>query len=488
MIRPGTNVEEGDAAGTQTLAIDTGTWFVVGMTQKGPTDSAQLVESPAAATDKYGDDVAYSQTKATVLGALAQGASRVYVARVVGPAALAAKVDLLNATVSTVTVSAASVGDWANGMKIDVLTPTEDSTIPVGSFVMVVKDASGVELERTLPLADTTALVAWSATSDYVRVTETAGSGNPVHVANATLAAGTDDRASVTDAQRVAALALFTDDLGPGQVSVPGATTLTVHQGVAQHCADHDGKRFGYLDAPAVADTSPASKATVKAAAAAVRALGALSKHVAMFSPSALVAGPAGTRVAIPYSAIQAGLTARIDAAGNPNIAPAGKNGRATTALGLTLTWSEADRQELNEAGVNVARIVKGEVRTYGFRTLADRAKYPLHWQASNLRLDMAIAARADSILEEHVFAEIDPKGIEASTYGGELSAMLDEYVGMGAIWPLRDGRKFAVITDSTVNTPTTIADGQLKATMTYARSSFAEAVTLEVVKAAISA
>jgi hypothetical protein len=108
---------------------------------------------------------------------------------------------------------------------------------------------------------------------------------------------GTDDRASVTDTQRTTALNLFTSDLGPGQVSVAGATATATHAIVEAH-AETFG-RVALLDG-----TDTATVATLTTQAATDRAAtGARSSG--LFAPWVTMPGiTAGTTRTVPPSAL----------------------------------------------------------------------------------------------------------------------------------------------------------------------------------------
>ena len=68
----------------------------------------------------------------------------------------------------------------------------------------------------------------------------------------------------------------------------------------------------------------------------------------------------------MPWSPIQAALCARVDAAGNPNQAAAGRWGEADMCSRLTQEFSAGDRETLLYAGVNTAATVYGAVQAYG--------------------------------------------------------------------------------------------------------------------------
>lgn len=475
MTRPGTVVVQRDSAPPRTPPTDSGVWFVAGLTEKGPT-TPTLITSLIAFRRTFGERVSYSVLSDAVETFFREGGSKVYVRRLVGAGADPASVALADGTATTLTVSAPSAGDWGNALNVTVETNAEDVGIPAGSFRLVVTNDDGEELERSPVFADKAAALAWTPT--YVTLTSGPGTGDPVAVADASLTSGDDDRAAITDAVRVAALADFGRQLGPGQVSIPGATTADAHAGLLAHAADRN--RVAILDA----DDDPS--ATALQADAATDRGNVNATHGGLFAPWVTIPGltPGQVRT-VPPSAAVAGRIAQVDAAGNPNVAAAGEQGRLVSVSAPTQEWADDEREALNEAGVNVIRTVYGEPRVYGFRTLASKDDEPLHWQLANVRLDMAITAKAEAIAERYVFRPIDGKGLTFAAFGGELASLLGGYYAVGALYGATADDAFRVDVGPAVNTPETIADGELRALLAIRRSPFAELVEVDVVKVA---
>lgn len=292
-------------------------------------------------------------------------------------------------------------------------------------------------------------------------------------VGGAGATSGDDNYETAVQADWDRALALFTKDLGPGQVLAPGRTTDAAYEALADHAEANN--RVALLDG---ADT--ATVATLTTAAAAIDD----SRRAALFAPWYTAPGVAGGSArTIPPSAVIAGLIARSDAAtGNPNLAAAGPNGQGRYVTDVTRTWSDADRETLNEAGVNVGRNIRGAIQNYGFRTLANTSTDEAWVQLSKTRAHMAIIARGEAIAERYVFAQIDGKGLKASEYQGELTGMLLEFYNLGALYGEAPEEAFLVDVGPGVNTPERIADGELRAVLAVRTSPFAELVTLEVV------
>lgn len=473
MTLPGTKITVGDGAAARSAAADSGTAFMVGLTDRGPIDAPVLVRSLTDAVTKLGERVTYGMIYDSLETFFREGGSAAYVGRIVGPGAVTATLNLSDGGSDTLTVDAVSPGDWGNGLSITVTAGGAG-----GTFVLTVKEGSET-VEVSPDLTDNTEAVAWAAKSSYIRLTDLAG-GNPAVAAAASLTTGDDKRANITGTEIQAALDLFTADLGPGQVAYPGATDGTSHLAVAKHAAERN--RVAILDG-----TDTPTGSTVIAQAAAVRADGN-GRSAGLFAPWATIPGiTPGTERTVPYSAVQCGLIARSDGAtGNPNLAVAGDNGTCRYATGLSQpAWSDTDREALNDGGVNVALVKNGEVKTYGNRTCANQVLEANWLQFSNSRLAMFIASKAEAIAEIYLFSQLDGRGIKVAEFAGDLQGMLLPLHQIGALYGGTPEEAFAVDTGEGVNPPASLADGILSASISVRMSPAAERVEINITKVA---
>jgi hypothetical protein len=281
----------------------------------------------------------------------------------------------------------------------------------------------------------------------------------------------TVDAAGVT-----AALDLFGMELGPGQVCVPGVDDVAVHKAVLAHV--DATKRVALLDLPD--DPTPAALVTAVEAlvgVAGVRFASALAPRIAY-----PLSDGSGAVVEVPYSGVQAGLTARSDVLGNPNQPAAGINGVSRLALGLSQTYSDDVRETLNEAGVTLAKVIYGDVRTYGGRTAAGPDDERWLWFA-NSRVVMAIAHEADAIAQNYVLRQIDGRRQLFAAFETELRGMLLRYFNAGALFGATPPEAFDVDTGPTVNTLATIANGEVHAVIRIKTSPSSEWVAIDIVK-----
>lgn len=476
MTRPGTQITLRESPPARSAPNDVSVWHVVGFTERGPA-TPQLINNMAEYASVFGGRVSYGLLYDSLDAFFHEGGGSAYVQRVLGDSALKASKVLKNGSSADVLkVSAKEHGDYGNSYKVQVA-----AGVGGGTFVIKILDSGDTVLETSPDLADQAEAVAWSSVSQLVDVTQEAGTGDPAVSAAAALTGGTDDHSNADDDNWAAALALLSSDLGPGQVSAPGRTTSTAHGQVLSHAEAHN--RVALLDAP---DTSTVGTLTALAEGYQATAAG---RHGGLFAPWATIPGlvPSTVRT-VPYSAIQAGLIARLDGQGqSPNVPAAGAAAPCQYALDVTQSWSDADFNTLSAAGVNVAKIVYGGVRTYGFRSLADPVDDANWVQLNSARLFMEIMGKGDIIAERYVFAELDGKRHKIAQYNGELKGMLVPYFDAGSLFGERPEEAFSVDTGPAVNTVDTLAAGELRAIISLRTSPFAELVVLELVKVATS-
>lgn len=467
-MRPGTNVTIQSQAPPASAPNNTGTWFVAGITTQGPT-TPQLATSFAGWQSIYGARGSNPILSDAVETYFAQGGSQVWTARTVGPGAVNASIVLKDAAAAnTLNIAAMGPGAYANGYKIVV------TTVQTTDFTITVEDANGNTLEASGTLTDVADAVAYGATSQYITVTAV-GITNPA-AGTFALAGGNDDIADIQTAQYQAAHEQFTAEYGPGMRSVPGNSTTAVLTMLADLCENTIWVAIG--DMP---DTG--TVATLESTAATITALGAPARAIGLFAPWCDIAPAVGTtgNRAVPPSAFYAGRAAASDGATqNPNLPIAGLNGILSSAVDVHYTFADTDRQTLNTAGINVIRQMANDIRIYGNVTAVNRLTDPLYFMLSNVRLDAAILNDSGAIQEDFMFSQIDGSGIDAANFGAQLVSMLTEWQSApkNAIYG-----PFTVDISSDVNTPTTIAEGELLGTIAYSRSPGAEQVNLNIVR-----
>jgi hypothetical protein len=473
---PGTTVTVRESSPPRSAPTDASVFFAVGFADRGPLQ-AKLIQSIAELESVFGDRVSWGVLYDAVDVFFREGGSKAYIGRVVGPTPVKATANVYDETGSTtgdvaLAATAVDYGTWGNDLVVDILAGDTDAF-----KVQVTLD--GTVVETSDDLADPAAAVEWASTSSYIRLTLGVSEEDP-RVQTVALTGGTDDHTNATDTEWDAALDLFGPELGPGQVAMPGRTTDTAHQNLLAHAAANN--RRALID---LADTY--TVATLTTAAAAARSDG---DKGAAFAPWALVPGIAGgsTRT-VPYSAVEAGIIARNDSAGlSPNVPAANLNGVARYAIGLSQPeWSKADRATLNGAGVNVARIMNGDLKTYGYRTLASPTGSQLDLEFSNSRLVMEIVARLEAVGDRYVFAQIDGRGFTLGDFASDLAAELTPYYNAGSLYGSTQAEAFSIDVGPQINPPDQLEQGVLSAQVNVRLAPFAEQVPIFITKRSIT-
>lgn len=471
MTTPGTQIVSRAAPPSRGGEAQTGTWHIVGLAERGPTDESKILRSLVDFDKHFGSRVSYG-CRDSVETYFRNGGVAVNMVRVVGPAAAKATI-AFDGAAAALSISVDSVGEGASTLSasVDVLAD--------GRFVISVYESTAL-LSASPPLNSPAEAAAWSESDPYIRVRVT-GSVNPVAAAATALAGGDDDRASITDTHRLAALANLST--GTGQVSIPGATTDTVYAGLAAHAEANN--RFALLDA------LPGTATELIDLADSGRDLmtDAQTAYAFFVEGWHLIPGiGAGAPREVPPSSVVAALMAKQDVAtGNPNEPAAGIHGIATFSLGVNRAeWTDTERGSLNEAGVNVFRRVAGTDRLYGYRTMVDPNGSESAWvSAANARLRMVLTAEADAAAEAFVFSQIT--ATKVAEYHGVLAGLLLKFYNTGALFGESPEEAFVIDTGTTVNTIETIAERRLSAVVGVRMSEFAEIVYLEFVKIPIT-
>lgn len=277
------------------------------------------------------------------------------------------------------------------------------------------------------------------------------------------------------------ALALFTRDLGPGQVAVPGRKTAVTRLALAVH-AEATG-RIAISSA-----TSSATQGTVTADATIAGITPAQERRIGLFAPDVVVPVSTGVTRVISPEAIVMGLMSKRDGEGySQNQPAAGALGESVVATNVAFSYTDADRTTFNVNGVNILRSMYDGVRVYGYRTLADPTTDDNWVSLANARLFMAIEAKAGEIAERFVFRQLDGRRLTITEFGGALTGMLLPYWQIGSLYGTTPDEAFRVDIGPNINTDVTIANRELRASIILRVSEFAEEVIIDIIKSRIT-
>lgn len=424
---PGVTVNIVDVPVVRGVASNTGKWCVVGDAERGSTTSYEHVTNMREFRERLGARVTYSALYDSAETFFRLGGRHMYVARRVGPAAVAATLELVDSGDDpALTVTANSQGAWGNNLTVQVIAGSSG-----GLFVLKIA-YEGEVVELSPDLANAAEAIEWAeANSSYVVISDPGAVLDPKVVAATALATGADDRASISSTQTNAALARFDTSLGFAQVSAPGIYSTTVQQSVLNHCAS--------LTRIPILDCDPADD--FDEAGASITALtGEGRKRGVIVGPWAVIPGiTQDTTRLVPTSAIQAANWARSDGSALvPLVAlpVAGDNGfamegtfRSGFVRDLAFHWNEDEINELNAEGFAPFRIspASNVPQQYGNRTMANINTQRAWLEASSARLFAYVYWRGREIAEAYVHKPLDPRLITVNRFGAELQTFLQD-------------------------------------------------------------
>lgn len=481
---PGVTVTVGAVSGPSapTLA-PASTYFAVGLADRGPTDVATLVTSFAQFQTLFGARVSYGALWDSLKCFFEEGGTRAYVTRVVGPAATTGTLtgglmDRQTEAEATLNVSARSAGAWSSQITLKVSDGPTAATYRLQVYV------GGTLVHDWANLSSPQEAVSRSSGSPYIRITDAGSVGvapenNPVATAIVTLAAGTDDRASVTSAHHVTALTLFNRELGDGAVAIPSGGTA-VHAGLIAH-ADANN-RLALLSGARSSD-----KATLTGVAVALDA-----KRAGLFAPWVRVPDEfQGTRAISPEGYV-AGARARAHATG-PWRAAAGQISRSRYVVAPDQVFGTTDSEDLDDNKVNVIRTVGGATVIYGWKSLAaDRENWEYLTGADTVNRVVTEIYRQT---EPYVFGVIDSRGHLLAQLQGTLEGIVKPMADAGGLYAREDPTDRTIVLDpgyrvrvSELNDVSTAARNTVLAEVGIRVSATAADVLLTVTKAAVTA
>ena len=485
---PGTTVNIVSPMSPNVPTSSLGTAFFIGQTASGPVGTPVLITSLLQYVSVFGTRSFNGATPTlydTVDTFFQEGGAQCYISRVSGANAAVAShtlQDRAGSPQNTLVVSALGPGTYGNSITVAVANGTVSNT-----FVLTI--TNGTVTETSPNCYSPTDAVSWAANySQTVTITAASDStaapnNNPAVVSATALSGGLDDT-SPADSVWVTALTAFSLQLGMGQVAAPGRITATVWEGLLNHAQAYN--RFALLDAENIATAS-----TIITDAQTVQGVATDPSYGIMLAAWPIYAGaPTGTASpayprTVPPSGPVAGQMASLAGQGlNGDVAAAGPNGILNHAIGVTQTYTDANRGLLAAAGVGVIRNYKGYVQLYGYTSLAVDPNWS---DAGNGRLRMQIVDGVRSIGDGYVFADIDANGHTASAFGGQISAFLNVLYTQGCLYGATPAQAFTVNVGPSINTPTTAAAQELIADVGVRMDETADQVIINVTRVPVT-
>jgi hypothetical protein len=490
MPSPGVTVTTREFPVPLTIPTDVGTGFMVGITDWGPEPAdLEMSDQCHNIDDVVKKFIPTGKSSATgkliydsAEGFFGEGGHTLYICRVVSAGDIAATEDIVdNAAAVVLTANAKYKGLLGNDVTIQVDDHASDATVTAGSFKLTIL-VNGNVAEAPPEFATKTDAVNWALGSNYVALVEGPSALVPVS-GNVDLAGGASGAATADDDDWQAAMDEISGDLGPGQVAQPGRTSSAAHVQIANHALEFN--RVSSFDPPDTHDV-----ATLLTSAAVIDNTTKRHRFGGHWGGWPLVPGEVtGTTKKVPPSGLVMGLMSYNDGRGlSPNDPSAGQNGILRTAVGVSQSWNDDERKQLNEGGVNVIKTQYGLTKVYGYRTTADPVNDKRWLPLGNARLHRLIVARSAEVGEWFVFKQIDGKGVLIADFGSTLSThvMLPLY-NDGALYGDTPADAYNVNVGPSVNTPETIAANELHAVISCKMSPFSEDVFIEIVKLLIT-
>lgn len=466
-------------------------YFVTGQTERGEIGKPLEITSMTDYVTTLGDRVAYGALYDDLQTHFEEGGTRVFVSRVVGPAAAVASRtlnDRAGTPVPTLRIDALGAGAWGAGVTVAIDAGTAANTFKISVGYSGAGNQGTEVYDNLASPADAVKALAQSA---YVRAANLgSASASPLNFpalsAAVSLTGGSDDRASILATHYVAALDALDVALGSGAVAIPGQPSSSVGAGLIAHAV---ATRRLALTALAIGSSS----AQAGAAAATLRgAVTAGSEYAGVFWPGVQIPDGGGSVRTITPEGYVAAVRARAHEQEGPARAPAGLIADARFVVGTELPVNKTLGDSLNALGVSVIRPIAGSIRLYGWRSLSlDTANYYLLTSRDVMNY---IAVAVENAFEEFVFRTIDSGGRMFSDMQNRAIGILDPLRNAGQLYEAIDPDSnqridagYSVDTGPSVNTKATLQANQARAEIAVRPSPSGELVIVGIAKVALT-
>lgn len=453
--------------------------FFVGLADRGPSDEAVLIQSLAEFEETFGGYVSYAYLHPTVQTFFEEGGTQCYVARVVGPAATTATLDLDDASSSAViTLTANGPGAWAHDLDAEVIASGTKRNLRLIYNNDVVYTtglkSNNVDIVNAInnsPIA-----------SKYVSAAVTTDTTIVAAVAATALAGGDDDRddntVDTSFSAFVDALDLFLDSYGPGAVSCPETHTinaeLIAHANANSRVAIlHTASGDDATDAKTEADNLTGEDG---------------SEHAALYYPWVYIpTSVTGVNRLIPPDGLVAGARGAAHNSVGPHQPAAGLISAASFVNGVEVDVNKSTGDDLDDNHVNAIRVIANGVRVYGARSLStDTENFRF---VSTQDTVNTVVHRANRSMEDLLFSPIDGRNALFTEIQGRLKAICEMLAREGSLYPAYDtngkliDEGFTVKCDSSINTTAQLAEGKVKAQIGLRVSPIGDKIEVTIIK-----
>jgi phage tail sheath protein FI len=456
--------------------------FIVGLTERGPSDEPVLVESLADFEAVFGGYQSYSYTHPTLETFFEEGGTRAYVARAVGASATVGELTLQNGGDDVITLTANGAGAWSADVEVAVSYPTPST------FKIDIYYGGGSPKYTTGSVSSASQAVGRinlsAIASRYVSATVVDADLIPsVITTPEPLSAGEDNYGLVDADTYEAQLELFNDALGSGAVICAEDSSNAMGSSLIAHCNAYS--RVALLFADENAPVAGAGSVTAKALTLQAEDH---PEHAALYYPWVEVpTGTPGVTRVIPPVGYVAGKRAVAHNQTGPHLPAAGLLSAAKFVVGLKSDINKTVGDNLDENYVNALRVIQNTIRIYGARSLSsdtDNFRYITQQDVVN-----TIVTECYRSIEDVVFSSIDGRNTIFANIESRLISILSVMRNIGALYPAFDanGRQldngYIVKCDSSMNPTSQLADGLVKAKVGVRVSSVGDRIEIDIVK-----
>lgn len=478
---PGVVISTSVRTGPSTATVrESSQLFVVGLTERGPSDEPVLVESLAEFEDTFGGYLSYSYMHPTLETFFEEGGTRAYVARAVGASATVGELTLQNDGDDVITLTANGAGAWSGNVEVAVTHPTA-STFKIDLYYDgAIKYTTG-NVSSASQAAGRINLSAIAAR--YVTASVDDADLIPDELGATSLSAGDDNYELVDSDVYTAQLELFNDALGSGAVICPEDSGDAMAAALIAH-----GNAYSRIALLFADENAPVSGVSgVKAKALSLQAE-SHSEHAAIYYPWVQIptSTPGVSRMIPPVGYVAAKRAIAHNQTG-PHLPAAGLLSAASFVTGLKSDINKTVGDDLDENYVNAIRVIQNTVRIYGARSLSadtDNFRYITQQDVVN-----SIVTECYRSIEDVVFSSIDGRNTIFANIESRLVSILSVMRNIGALYPAFDanGRQldngYIVKCDASLNPTSQLADGLVKAKVGVRVSSVGDRIEIDIVK-----
>lgn len=481
---PGIVVNTSVRTGPSTInQAPSATWFVVGETERGPSNEAKMVTSLSDFESVFGGYVSYGSVHQQVQTFFEEGGAEVYVSRVVGASATAGSLTLPNNSAGTaVTLTAVGEGEWSQNLSATV------SALGGGKNLKVFLSNELVYATGEVASPEDLVNRVNSSANAGRYITAALGTGVLENMVLTSFSAGVNDRNLITDQSFIDALDDFGYDFGAGAVSIPGVVdsgnVSDIHTAILTHCRENH--RIAILSTP---ESYTATEAGNHAEGL---ASDPNTEYGALFWPWVKVTRDNGALVNLsPEGFVAAKRSISHNRVGAWS-AYAGAVTESRFVNGLTTPVTKTIGDGLDESRVNALRVINGRVRVYGARSLSsDEENYRFINSREMLNY---IVNQSEKALEDLVFSAIDGRSALFTRVKGRLTALLEPIRIAGGLYEAFDatGRRidygYSVQVNDAINPLSQLAGGLVKARVGVRISSIGDQIQVDVTKSNLTA